>query len=134
MNVRCASSSAALLMFAALALPTPATAVVGGAYTTVLSILSTSSALPAPATTGLVYGGCMVNIATPVKQFSNSPNCPGAWVSFSCDGTYASQSAALMLLDQAQMALALGKQVYIEVDDQKLHNTFCTATRIDIRQ
>lgn len=120
----------AVLTFAAIMLPMAGFATQGGGATTVVAVLTTSEANPAPAT-GLVYGGCMAYLATPINQFSNSPNCPDKWVSFSCDGTYASKDAALMLLDQAQLAQVMKKQVYVTVNDAKLHNGVCTATRLD---
>ena len=121
----------AVLTFAALMLPMAGFATQGSGYTTVIAVLTTSDANPSPAT-GLVYGGCMAYLATPINQLSNSPNCPDRWVSFSCDGTYASKDAALTLLDQAQLAQVTKKQVFVVVDDTKLHNGFCTATCLDI--
>jgi hypothetical protein len=38
------------------------------------------------------------------------------------------------MFDSAQMAYALGKKVFIEVDDTKKHNGFCYASRIDVFQ
>ena len=130
MNIRKLMLTAALPL-AAMALPMTGFATQGGGATTVVAVLTTSEANPDPAT-GLVYGGCMAYLATPINQFSNSPNCPDRWVSFSCDGTYASKDAALMLLDQAQLAQVAKKQVYVVVNDAKLHNGICTAFRVDL--
>ncbi len=46
-------------------------------------------------------------------------NCPANWVSFSCDGTYGNKDIAFRQLDQAQIAMALNKQVMLIVDDSK---------------
>ncbi len=131
MNVR-KSVFVALPLLAALALPPPSFAVQGGLFSTIVSVLVTSNPLPAPATTGLMYGGCMAYLANPVNTAANSPACFSNWVAFSCDGTYASKDIAQLLLDNAQLASTLKKAVYVEVDDTKLHNGYCTATRVDI--
>ena len=131
MNIR-TTVSPALLLLAALALPTPAIAVQGYLLTTIDGIMVNSSPLPPPATSGLMYGGCMAHLANPVNTATNSPNCTSTWVAFSCDGTYASQSTAQMLLDQAELAWTLHKPVYEFVDDTELHNGFCTAFRMDL--
>lgn len=106
---------------------------------TVLSLLGLSQAMPAHAavseiTTTVtktmvsaadIYGGCMAALA------AAPPNC-GLWVSFSCTGTYNSKDLAFYMLDQAQLALSLNKQVYVQVDNLKLHNTYCAVRRIDV--
>ena len=130
MNIR-KSVFVALLLFAALALSTPTLAVQGYVVSTVLGISVISSPLPPPATTGLLYGGCMAYLANPINTATNSPNCPSNWVAFSCDGTYNSQSNAQMLLDQAQLSWTMHKEVVVYVDDTELHNGVCTAFRID---
>jgi len=131
MNVR-TTVLPAFALLAALALPTPALAVQGGVVGTIQEILLTSSPLPAPAATGLIYGGCMVRLSVPINTATNSPNCPANWVAFSCDGTYATKDIAQMMLDQAQLAFTMGKSVYVVVDDTKLSNTFCTAVGLQL--
>jgi len=59
-------------------------------------------------------------------------NCPSAWVSFSCDGTFNTQAIGFRKLDQAQMAMALNKRVHLYIEDSKKHNGYCFARRIDI--
>ena len=130
MNVR-ATVLPGFALFAAFTLPMSANAVQGTLVTTVQRILLTSDAQPSP-NTGLYYGGCMAYLAHPINTASNSPNCPSAWVSFSCDGTYAAKDIAQMMLDQAQLAIAMKKTVTVVVDDAKKHNGFCTATRLDL--
>jgi len=61
-------------------------------------------------------------------------DCPNQWVSFSCTGTFTTKDIAYRMFDSAQMAYALGKEVFIEVDDTKKHNGFCYASRIDVFQ
>ncbi|MEI6336166.1 MAG: hypothetical protein WCS87_16525 [Methylococcaceae bacterium] len=78
------------------------------------------------------YGGCMALLDKAINTAANAPNCPGNWVSFSCTGTYTSKDMAFHLLDQAQLALALNKQVTVIVNDTKKHNGNCFASRIDV--
>ncbi len=121
----------ALMMLAALSLPESAFAAQGNGTANVISILTTTQAQTPPAT-GLVYGGCMANLSVNVNQLAGSPNCPTTWVTFGCDGTYATQSSAQMLLDQAQLAHIANKPVFIVVDDTMLINGMCTAVRVDV--
>ena len=132
MNFRISDFLALALLVAALALPTQALALKGVMTTTVLSVLVTSEPLPPPANTGLYYGGCMASLAKPIASATPSPNCPGIWVSFSCDGTYASKDTASLMFDQAQLAWATKRPVYVQVDDTKLHNGYCIARRLDL--
>ena len=132
MNTRNSMPFNSCLLLAALALPTPAFAVQGTLLSTVVGVLVTTDPLPPPATTGLMFGGCMAYLSTALSAASPTPNCPLNWVSFSCDGTYASKDAANLMLDQAQLAWATKRQVYVKVDDTKLHNGYCTATRLDV--
>jgi hypothetical protein len=41
---------------------------------------------------------------------------------------------AFRMLDQAQLAFALQKTVYVVIDDTKKHNGYCTAVRLDVWQ
>lgn len=78
------------------------------------------------------FGGCMAKLDQPINTATNAPNCPGYWVTFSCVGTYTSKELAFHMLDQAQLALALSKQVYVLLTDNKKHNGYCFAKRIDV--
>lgn len=49
-----------------------------------------------------------------------------------CTGTYNSKDLAFYMLDQAQLALSLNKQVAVRVDDSRIHTPYCVATRIDV--
>ncbi len=76
------------------------------------------------------YGGCMALLSRRIE--GKLPGCRGAWVSFSCDGTYTDPVRAYRMLDQAQLALATGMRVLVVVDDTKSHNGYCVASRIDV--
>jgi len=76
------------------------------------------------------YGGCMVKLS--VGPQSVLPNCADSWVSMSCDGTYHPKDLALRLLEQAQMAFALERELAVFVDDSRRHNGYCVAYRIDL--
>jgi len=128
MNFRISDLPAFALLVAALALPTPALALKGALTATVVGVMATSQ----PATTGLTYGGCMAALAKTISSATPSVNCLGQWVSFSCDGTYASKDTASLMFDQAQLAWATKRPVYVQVDDTKLHNGYCTAIRLDL--
>ena len=77
-------------------------------------------------------GGCMAALAVAVNTAVPAVNCPGNFVSFSCNGTYVSKDLAFYMLDQAQLALSLNKRVFVTVDDTKKHNGHCFAKRIDV--
>jgi hypothetical protein len=132
MNVR-TTVLTTFALFAAFALPTPTLAVQGGISSSILFVQVNSNPLPPPAVTGLLYGGCMAYLANPLSYATPKPNCPSNWVSFSCDGTYAAKDVASMMLDQAQLAYATKRSVYVVVDDAKKHNGYCLATRLDLR-
>lgn len=74
----------------------------------------------------------MANLGALLSTASPAVNCPGTSVSFSCTGTYHSKDLAFYMLDQAQLALSLNKQVVVRVDDTKKHDSYCVATRIDV--
>ena len=131
MNIRPSFLTTAFLLFAALALPITTLAVQGGMYTTIHGVMLDSAPQASP-TTGMAFGGCMAYLANPINTFGNSPNCPDYWVSFSCDGTYTTQSEAQMMYDQAQLAFINNYRVYVVVDDTKLENGYCTAIRLDL--
>lgn len=113
-----------IILFFAFLISSPCTyATQGGMYAKVRRVLVTGDSL---------YGGCMALLDKAINTASNAPNCPGAWVSFSCTGTYTSKDMASHLLVQAQLALALDKFVYVVVNDAKKHNGYCVASRIDV--
>lgn len=72
-------------------------------------------------------GGCMASLTKPVGT-----GCTGNWVTFSCSGSFTDKDRAYRMLDSAQMAIALNKRVTVYVDNAKLHNGYCFASRIDL--
>jgi hypothetical protein len=77
------------------------------------------------------FGGCMISLDKSIKDAGLS--CPDSnWVSLDCDGAYSSKAAAQRMLDSAQLAFVMNKEVFILVDDSKKHNDYCVATRIII--
>jgi len=78
------------------------------------------------------YGGCMVLIDKNPKL--TLPTCGNHWVSFSCTGTYAPKDLAYRMFDTAQLALVTNKTVTLRIEDTKLHNGYCYASRIDLNQ
>jgi hypothetical protein len=76
------------------------------------------------------YGGCMALLD---RQISTAGvDCPSRWVSFSCSGDFNARDVALRMFDAAQMSLALDLPVNIVVDDERKHNGYCYANRIDV--
>jgi hypothetical protein len=75
-------------------------------------------------------GGCMVMLS--VNPRTVLPNCGNVWVSFSCSGEFTDAVRAYRMLDQAQLALATGKTVQVWFQDDKKHNGYCFANRIDV--
>ena len=78
----------------------------------------------------LYYGGCMAALAT--SPSTKLPGCSAGWVSFSCTGTFADKALAFANFENAKMALAMNKQVYVLFDDSKKHNGYCFARRVDV--
>ena len=76
------------------------------------------------------WGGCMVLLDKIIAD--TGLNCPGGWVSFSCDGVFTTKDVAYRMFDSAQMAYSLGQRVVVWVDDTKKHNGHCYANRIDV--
>ncbi len=76
------------------------------------------------------YGGCMARIS--VDPQSVLPACASGWVTFSCTGTFTDPVRAYRMLDQAQLALAADKKVWVQILDTSTHNGYCFANRIDV--
>jgi len=118
-------SIAASLLVAALA-PSTAWAAQGFVQGKVFRTLLDSS----------LYGGCMAALsASPSVPL---PNCSPWWVSFACNS---SDPAAVVdpvvgyrMMDQAQLAFVTQKDVFLVVDDSRIFNGYCVATRIDVIQ
>jgi hypothetical protein len=76
------------------------------------------------------WGGCMILIDQTLSDYGL--DCPQRWVSLSCDGTFTTKDIAYRMFDSAQMAYALGKRVFLQVEDTKKHNGYCYASRVDV--
>ncbi len=82
-------------------------------------------------TTPVTFGGCMIKMG--VKANSTGLNCTNNnYISLSCTGDFNSKDLSYKMLDTAQMALALGNEVNLQIYDTKKHNGYCVASRIDI--
>jgi hypothetical protein len=110
----------------------------------VLVALLLATAAPAPAGTGTVvanvnrvliaaddrWGGCMAALS--VNPQSVLPSCGSSWVTFSCTGDFMDRVRAYRMLDAAELALATGKRVNVWFRDDKMHNGYCLADRLDV--
>lgn len=76
------------------------------------------------------YGGCMAALSVDPKTLL--PACGSWWITFSCSGDFTDPARAYRLVDQAQLALAANKQVLVAFQDDKQHNGYCFANRIDV--
>ena len=76
------------------------------------------------------FGGCMAALA--ISPSTKLAGCSAGWVSFSCTGTFADKALAFANFENAKMALAMNKQVYVQFDDSKKHNGYCFARRVDV--
>jgi hypothetical protein len=79
---------------------------------------------------GTFYGGCMVRLDTNIA--TAGLDCPGAWISFSCSGDFASTQDAKRNFEMAQLAFALDKEILVRVLDDQTHNGQCFANRVDL--
>ena len=77
------------------------------------------------------FGGCMANISPGPETVLGG--CGNYYITFSCDGTFNTKSQANAKLNAAQLAYAAAKKVYVTIDDTKLHNGYCFASRVDNR-
>ena len=78
------------------------------------------------------YGGCMALLSVSPQSVLGS--CGPSWVSFSCSGAFTDPVRGYRMLDQAQLALATGKRVQAFFQDDKKHNGYCFASRIDVQR
>jgi hypothetical protein len=76
------------------------------------------------------WGGCMARVNVTLADLGL--DCYSRWVTFSCSGVHTTKDIAYRMFDSAQMALALDKQVWLSITDQKKHNGYCFADRIDV--
>ena len=80
-----------------------------------------------------LFGGCMLNLNQSISATTGLSSCAGNWVSLSCSGDFNSRSDASQLLNIAQMAKALEKNIDVRVDDTEKHNGYCVAKRIQLK-
>lgn len=76
------------------------------------------------------FGGCMALLSADPQTVL--PSCQNWWLSFSCSGDFIDPMRAYRMLDAAELALATGKQVQVFFQDDKMHNGYCLANRIDV--
>lgn len=76
------------------------------------------------------WGGCLASLS--ISPQTILPGCGAGWVTFSCSGDFADPVRAYRMLDQAQLALAAGKKVNVWFQDDKKHNGYCFANRLDV--
>lgn len=76
------------------------------------------------------YAGCLARIN--VNPADSLPACGDNHVTMGCDGTLGvSKATAAQLFSAMQLALVTGNPMRIRVDDSKIANGFCMATRVD---
>jgi hypothetical protein len=76
------------------------------------------------------WGGCMARLEeSPSSQLSS---CRRGWVTFSCSGDFTDKARAYRMFDQAQLALVANKRVVVHFQDNKKHNGYCFAYRIEV--
>ncbi|SDW18400.1 hypothetical protein [Thiocapsa roseopersicina] len=76
------------------------------------------------------WGGCMAMLSA--NPQSVLPSCGSWWVTFSCTGDFTDRVRAYRMLDASELALATGKRVQVWFRDDKMHNGYCLADRLDI--
>jgi len=76
------------------------------------------------------WGGCMAALYD--NPANVLPGCRGGWVTFSCSGDFTDRVRAYRMVDQAQIAVATGNLVSLWIQDDKKHNGYCFANRIDV--
>ena len=77
------------------------------------------------------YGGCMALLQDSVME-ATGLDCPGRWVTFSCAGEHTSKATGMRLYDSALLAFVTGRQAMLVLDDERKHNSYCFASRIDV--
>lgn len=111
---------------------------------TLCAALLLATAAPAPAATGSVttgvtrvlmsnddrWGGCMAALSVGPQTVLSG--CGSGYVTFSCSGQFTNSVRAYRMVDAAELALATGKNVTVYFQDDKKHNGYCFANRIDV--
>lgn len=76
------------------------------------------------------WGGCMISMS--VNPRTKIGGCGNWWMSLSCSGDFADEVRAYRMLDQAQLAYAMNRQVTAHFTDAQKHNGYCVVYRIDL--
>jgi len=84
--------------------------------------------------TSSAFGVCMAKLNKKINTATNSPACPGQWVTFSCDGAYNSKDIAYHKLDIAQKSEVTQDSIEVYITDTKKKNGICFATRVDSKR
>jgi len=72
------------------------------------------------------FGGCMAMVDTKIATAVST--CPDQWVTFACDGSFNNSiSRAMMKWENAKLAYALDKPVFLRIDGNKTTNGYCYA-------
>ena len=77
------------------------------------------------------WGGCMVKLNKGIRA-ETGLDCDSSWVTFSCSGEYAPKDQAYKMYDTAQLAMVMGYDASLHLDDQKKHSGYCLVWRIDV--
>jgi hypothetical protein len=77
-----------------------------------------------------LWGGCMARLS--VDPQTVLPACAPKWVTFSCSGDHVSKDIAYRMLDAAQLAQVTDRSAFLIITDEKQHNGYCFARRIDV--
>jgi hypothetical protein len=79
------------------------------------------------------FGGCMISVSN--NPASKIPaTCGAYYLSMNCAGLNGGDAVrSYRMLDQAQLALATGRGVYVEFSDDFVYNGYCRVTRLDLR-
>ncbi|KOR30885.1 hypothetical protein TI04_03685 [Achromatium sp. WMS2] len=75
------------------------------------------------------FGGCMAGLNN-----IRLTGCTTGFATFDCKGSLTGTDTvmAYRMLDQAQLALATNKSVFVTIDSSLVINGYCKVTRIDI--
>lgn len=77
-----------------------------------------------------LWGGCMARLSVDPQMVL--PGCGPNWVTFSCSGDHVSKDIAYRMLDAAQLAQVTDRPAFLIITDEKKHNGYCFARRIDV--
>lgn len=76
----------------------------------------------------VLFGQCMVWM----PDAQPTINCPARWVSLDCKGDFNSKETSRRLWDAAQLGFATESSILVVINDEKKHNGYCVADRLDV--